>query len=117
MTRAEERRRIDVQDGHLEGLEACKSRYFRLLSCQIEPDEGPKKYASTRHRGIGYAFIGIMFLIIISGTFALSSALTLAFMALRAPEAYETENGLQVIRRIQKQRVNPRLSGALAQAR
>ena len=58
-----------------------------------------------------------MFLIIISGAITLSSVVTLAFMALRAPEAYETEDGLQVIRRIPKQRSTPRLSGALAQAR
>ena len=60
-----------------------------------------------------------MFLIgtIISGALTLSSAVTLAFMALRAPEAYETKHGLQVIRRIPKQRPNPRLTGALAQAR
>ena len=58
-----------------------------------------------------------MFFIIISGALTLSSAVTLAFMALRAPEAYETEDGLQVIRRIPKQRPTPRLAGALAQAR
>jgi hypothetical protein len=58
-----------------------------------------------------------MFLIIISGAVTLSSAVTLAFMALRAPEAYETEHGLQVIRRIPKQRSTTRLAGALAQAR
>jgi hypothetical protein len=57
-----------------------------------------------------------MFFIIISGAFTLSSAVTLALLALRAPEAYETEHGLQVIHRIPKQR-NPRLSEALAQAR
>ena len=68
-------------------------------------------------RGISYAFIGIMFLIIVSGALTLSSAVTLAFMALRAPEAYETEQGLQVIRRIPKQRSTERLGGALAQAR
>jgi hypothetical protein len=67
--------------------------------------------------GIGYAFIGIMFLIIIGGALTLSSAVTLAFMAFRAPEAYETEQGLQVIRRIPKQRSTSRLTGALAQAR
>ena len=58
-----------------------------------------------------------MFLIIISGAITLSSAVTLAFMALRAPEAYETEDGLQVIRRIPNQRPTHRLSGAFAQAR
>jgi hypothetical protein len=58
-----------------------------------------------------------MFLIIISGAVTLSSAVTLAFMALRAPEAYETEDGLQVIRRIPKQSASARLTGALAQAR
>jgi hypothetical protein len=57
-----------------------------------------------------------MFLII-SGAITLSSTVTLALMALRAPEAYETEDGLQVIHRIPKQRQNPRLTGALAQAR
>ena len=45
-----------------------------------------------------------MFLIIISGALTLSSAVTLAFLALRAPEAYETEHGLQVVHRIPKQR-------------
>ncbi len=58
-----------------------------------------------------------MFFIIISGALTLSSAVTLAFMALRAPEAYETQHGLQVIRRISKKRSSERLSGALAQAR
>jgi hypothetical protein len=58
-----------------------------------------------------------MFFIIISGALTLSSAVTLAFMALRAPEAYETEHGLQVIRRISKQRSTERLAGALAQVR
>ena len=58
-----------------------------------------------------------MFLIMISGAITFSSVVTLAFLALRAPEAYETEDGLQVIRRIPKQRSNPRLTGALAQAR
>ncbi len=67
--------------------------------------------------GISYAFIGIMFLIIVSGALTLSSAVTLAFMALRAPEAYETEQGLQVICRIPKQHSTERLGGALAQAR
>jgi hypothetical protein len=41
----------------------------------------------------------------------------LAFLAFRAPEAYETEHGLQVIRRISKQRSAERVTGALAQAR
>ena len=45
-----------------------------------------------------------MVLIIISGAFTLSSAVTLAFLALRAPEAYETEHGLQVVHRTPKQR-------------
>jgi hypothetical protein len=58
-----------------------------------------------------------MFFIIISGALTLSSAVTLAFMAFRAPEAYETKHGLQVIRRISKKRSGDRLSGALAQAR
>ena len=65
-------------------------------------------------RGIAYAFIGIMFFIIISGALTLSSAVTLAFMAFRAPEAYETEHGLQVIRRVPKQRSTQRLAGNLA---
>jgi len=77
---------------------------------------GPKSRAE-RKPGISYAFIGIMFFIIISGALTLSSAVTLAFMALRAPEAYETKHGLQVIRRISKKRSSGRLSGALAQAR
>jgi hypothetical protein len=68
-------------------------------------------------RGIAYAFIRIMFFIIISGALTLSSAVTLAFLALRAPEAYETESGLQVVRRITKQRERTQLSEALAQAR
>ena len=58
-----------------------------------------------------------MFLIIISGAITFSSVVTLAFMALRAPEAYETEDGLQVIRRISRKRSTDRLAGALAQAR
>ncbi len=58
-----------------------------------------------------------MFFIIISGALTLSSAVTLAFAALRAPEAYETEHGLKVIRRISKQRSTQRLAGTLAQAR
>ena len=58
-----------------------------------------------------------MFLIIISGAITLGSTVALAFMALRAPEAYETEDGLQVIRRIPKHRATTRLTGALAQAR
>jgi len=58
-----------------------------------------------------------MFFIIISGALTLSSAVTLAFVALRAPEAYETEHGLKVIRRISKRRSTERLAGTLAQAR
>ena len=58
-----------------------------------------------------------MFFIIVSGALALSSAVTLTLMAFRAPEAYETEHGLQVIRRIPKQRSSERLAGAMAQAR
>ena len=58
-----------------------------------------------------------MFFIIISGALTLSSAVTLAFHAFRAPEAYETEHGLQVIRRISKQRSAERVTGALVQAR
>jgi hypothetical protein len=67
--------------------------------------------------GITYAFIGIMFFIIISGALTLSSAVMLAFLAFRAPEAYETKHGLQVIHRIPKQRSTERLAGTLAQAR
>jgi hypothetical protein len=58
-----------------------------------------------------------MFFIIISGGLALSSAVTLALTALRAPEAYETEHGLQVIRRIPKHGAGSRLEGVLAHAR
>jgi hypothetical protein len=68
-------------------------------------------------RGIAYAFIRIMFFIIISGALTLSSAVTLAFLALRAPEAYETQHGLHVVHRIPKQRSSTELPGALAQAR
>jgi len=68
-------------------------------------------------RGIAYALIRIMFFIIISGAFTLSSAVTLAFLALRAPEAYETDLGLQVVHRIPKQRDSAELSQALVQAR
>ena len=68
-------------------------------------------------RGIAYARICIMFFIIISGALTLSSAVTLAFLALRAPEAYETEHGLQVIHRIPKQGGSAELSEALIQAR
>ena len=67
--------------------------------------------------GISYAVIGIMFFIILSGALTLSSAVTLAFMAFRAPEAYETDHGLQVIRRIPKQRSTERLADTLVQAR
>jgi hypothetical protein len=69
-----------------------------------------------RIHGIAYALIGVMFFIIISGAFTLSSAATLAFLAFRAPEAYETDKGLQVVRRIPKQR-DTRLSEAFAEAR
>jgi hypothetical protein len=61
-----------------------------------------------------------MFFIIISGALTLSSAVTLAVLALRAPEAYETEHGLQVVHRIPKQgssSTSTQLSEALAQAR
>ena len=58
-----------------------------------------------------------MFFIIVSGALTLSSAVTLAFMAFRAPEAYETDYGLQVIRRIPKQRPTERLADTLVQAR
>ena len=58
-----------------------------------------------------------MFFIIISGALTLSSAVTLAFIALRAPEAYETEHGLQVVHRSPKQRNHADLSDALVQAR
>ena len=68
-------------------------------------------------RGIAYAVIHIMFFIIISGALTLSSAVTLAILALRAPEAYETEHGLQVVHRIPKRRASSELSEALVQAR
>jgi hypothetical protein len=58
-----------------------------------------------------------MFFIIISGALTLSSAVTLAFLAFRAPEAYETEHGLQVVHRIPKPRASAELAGTLAQAR
>jgi hypothetical protein len=58
-----------------------------------------------------------MFFIIVSGALTLSSAVMLAFMAFRAPEAYETDHGLQVIRRIPKQRPTERLADTLVQAR
>ena len=92
---------------------AWKARKSRGLSPLIDGS----KVGPVGHHGITYAFIVTMFLLIISGALTLSSAGTLAFMALRAPEAYETEHGLQVIRRIPKQRSVERLSGALAQAR
>ena len=66
--------------------------------------------------GIAYAFTDIMVFIIISGALTLSSAVTLGFLALRSPEAYETEHGLHVVHRIPKQRAG-RISGAFAQAR
>jgi hypothetical protein len=58
-----------------------------------------------------------MFFIIISGALTLSSAVTLAFLAFRAPEAYETEHGLQMVHKISKQRSGTQLPEALAQAR
>jgi hypothetical protein len=75
------------------------------------------KAGKIDQRGISYAFILIMFFIIISGALTLSSAVTLACIALRAPEAYESEHGLQVIRRIPKRDSGSRLEGVLAQAR
>jgi hypothetical protein len=68
-------------------------------------------------RGIGYAAIRIMFFIIIAGALTLSSAVTLAVLALRAPEAYETDHGMQVVHRIRKHRGPAELSEALVQAR
>ena len=68
-------------------------------------------------RGIAYAVIRIMFFTIIAGALTLSSAVTLAVLALRAPEAYETERGLQVVHRIPKRRASAELSEALVQAR
>ena len=68
-------------------------------------------------RGIPYAVIPIMFFIIIAGALTLSSAVTLAVLALKAPEAYETEHGLQVVHRIPKRRASAELSEALVQAR
>ena len=67
--------------------------------------------------GIAYAVIHIMFFIIIAGALTLSSAVTLAVLAVRAPEAYETERGLQVVHRIPKRRGSAELSEALVQAR
>jgi hypothetical protein len=87
------------------------------LANAIASNAASKNLISRRARGITYAFIGIMFFIIISGALTLSSAVTLALMAFKAPEAYETEHGLQVIRRIPKQRSTERLAGTLAQAR
>jgi hypothetical protein len=75
-----------------------------------------KSYGRRAH-GITYAFIGIMFFIILSGALTLGSAVTLAYTALRAPEAYETERGLQMIPKISKQRSSERLTGTFAQAR
>ena len=76
-----------------------------------------KNWSQNTSLGISNASIDTMFLIIISGALILSAAATLAFLALRAPEAYETEHGLQVIHRIPKQRATARLSGTLAEAR
>jgi len=87
------------------------------LVCVIGCNKASKKAVWSGIRGIGYAFIGIMFFIMISGALTLSSAVTLAFMVLRAPEAYETKHGMQVIRRISKKRSTDRVAGALAQAR
>jgi hypothetical protein len=98
-------------------LESCKSLRFSLLIYVTGFNKASKKAAWGGTHGIGYAFIGIMFFIIISGALTLSSAVTLAFMALRAPEAYETKHGLQVIRRISRKRSTDRLAGTLAQAR
>ena len=83
----------------------------------IASNAASKSLSRGGARGITYALIGIMFFIIISGALTLSSAVTLALMAFKAPEAYETEHGLQVIRRIPKQRSTERLAGTLAQAR
>jgi len=94
-----------------------KSRHCNNLLYVTSCNKALKKAIWSGTRGIGYAFIGIMFFIIISGALTLSSAVTLAFMALRAPEAYETKHGLQVIRRISKKRSSERLAGAFAQAR
>ena len=76
-----------------------------------------RKAIPATRPGITYAFIGIMFLIIISGALTLGSAVTLGFLALRAPQAYETEHGLQVVRSIPKQPATTRFAGAFAQAR
>jgi hypothetical protein len=70
----------------------------------------------ARH-GIAYALIHIMSFIIIAGALTLSSAASLAVLALKAPEAYETERGLQVVHRIPKRRASAELSEALVQAR
>jgi hypothetical protein len=76
-----------------------------------------KTNAAMAGRGIPYAVIHIMFFIIIAGALTLSSAVTLAVLALKAPEAYETEHGLQVVHRIPKRRASAELSEALVQAR
>jgi hypothetical protein len=76
-----------------------------------------KTNAGMASRGIPYAVIRIMFFIIIAGALTLSSAVTLAVLALRAPEAYETDHGLQVVHRIPKRRASAELSEALVQAR
>ena len=76
-----------------------------------------KNIVRTARRGIAYAVIRIMFFTIIAGALTLSSAVTLAVLARRAPEAYETERGLQVVHRIPKRRASAELSEALVQAR
>jgi hypothetical protein len=58
-----------------------------------------------------------MFFTIIAGALTLSSAVTLAVLARRAPEAYETERGLQVVHRIPKRCASAELSEALVQVR
>ena len=90
---------------------------FRGLS-RIRNFAGMKKTnAAVAGRGIPYAVIHIMFFIIIAGALTFSSAVTLAVLAIRAPEAYETEHGLQVVHRIPKRRASAELSEALVQAR
>ena len=95
----------------------CKLLFIKYLYRTAAPGITEKTMARRGARGIAYALIRIMFFIIISGALTLSSAVTLAFLALRAPEAYETEHGLQIVQRTPKQRNGTQLSEALVQAR
>ena len=107
----------------------CKPirRVDSFPACKILfPSRLNRQQWSIRARKRGYVNGGprhclcsytIMFFIIISGAFTLSSAVTWAFLALRAPEAYETDLGLQVVHRIPKQRDSAEFPEALVQAR